>query len=162
MAALNSCCFIGHVGGEPEFHNTASARVANFSIAVSERFKDRNGQDQERTEWVRCCAWGNLAEIVDRFVHKGRLVYVGGKMTTRSWTNRDGAKQYSTQINVNVLQLLDRRDDSRSNNDTSRDGRGENQGYGQGYRDEYDTPRNNGYEAPPSGWVQGADEDLPF
>lgn len=158
MAGLNHCQFIGRVGAKPEIHNTASASVANFSVAVSEKYTDKQGQAQETTEWVRCCAWGKLAEIADRFVDKGRLVYVGGKMTTRSWTNRDGAKQYSTQINVNVLQLLDRRDDG------DRDSRGATYGNASAARrsggDDYYHDQQTSSAA--SGWPSTVDEDLPF
>ena len=158
MAGLNYCQFIGRVGAKPEIHNTASAQVANFSVAVSEKYTDKQGQAQETTEWVRCCAWGKLAEIADRFVDKGRLVYVGGKMTTRSWQNKDGAKQYSTQINVNVLQLLDRRDDG------DRDSRGASYGNASAARrsggDDYYHGQQTASAYPSSNYY--GQEDLPF
>ena len=133
MASLNRCQFIGRVGDDPEIRDAAGNAVANFSVAVSETYKDRNGDRQETTEWVRCCAWGKLADVARDFVKKGRLVYVDGKLRTRQYQDRDGNKRWSTQVNLDTLQLLDRKDTGAS--DYNRDGgyRRDDTGYGQRY-----------------------------
>lgn len=103
---LNRCEFIGNVGKAPEvrFAGTGNA-VANFSIACNEKWKDKSGAIQERTEWIRCVAWGKLAEIVGSYVEKGKLLYVAGRMQTREY-EKDGVKRYSTEIVLDTMKLL--------------------------------------------------------
>lgn len=103
---LNQCTFIGNLGKDPEVRTlNDGGKVANFSIGVSERWKDKNsGEMKEKTEWVRVVAWGNLAEIVAKYCSKGSKVYVAGKMQTREWTDKDNVKKYTTEI---VLQGFD-------------------------------------------------------
>ena len=107
---LNRCEFIGNVGKAPEVRFTGANPVANFSVACNEKWKDKAGTMQERTEWVRCVAWGKLAEIDGSYVEKGKLVYVAGRMQTREY-EKDGAKRYSTEIVVDTLKLLGSKND---------------------------------------------------
>lgn len=104
---LNFCTFIGNLGADPEVKFTPGGQaVANFRIACTESWKDKQGQKQERTEWVRCVAWGKLAEIVGEHCTKGKQIYVAGKMQTREWTDKEGKKNYTTEITAaNVLFL---------------------------------------------------------
>lgn len=102
---LNRCEFIGNVGKAPEVRFAGSNPVANFSVACNEKWKDKDGKAQERTEWVRCVAWGKLAEVVGSYVEQGKLVYVSGRMQTREY-EKDGVKRYSTEIVVDTLKLL--------------------------------------------------------
>lgn len=99
---LNLCQFIGRAGRDAEVRYTAGGEaIANFSIAVGWK-----GKDKEGTEWVRCSAFGKLAEIVGEYVKKGKQVYVAGRMNTRKWQDKEGADRYSTEINVDRMQLL--------------------------------------------------------
>lgn len=102
--ALNQCQFIGHVGKEPEIKTLNSgARVANFSLAVTERWK-KDGEQKERTEWINIVVWSDgLVGIVEKYVHKGSKLYVSGKMQTRKY-EKDGSDRYSTEV---VLQGFD-------------------------------------------------------
>lgn len=112
MASLNQCSFIGNVGKDPEMKfMTNGDAVANFSLAVTEKWK-KDGEAQERTEWVRCVAFRKLGEIVGEYVKKGAPLYVQGKMSTRKWTDKDGNDRYSTEIIVDQLQMLGRRESS--------------------------------------------------
>ena len=108
---LNRCEFIGHLGKPPEVRFTGGNAVANFSVACSEKWKDKSGQMQERTEWVRCVAWGKLAEVCGQYLDKGRQVYVSGRMQTREY-EKDGVKRYSTEIVLDTMKMLGGKGDS--------------------------------------------------
>lgn len=103
---LNQCQFIGNLGKDPEIRSMQNGdKVANFSIACSEKWKDKNsGETKERTTWVPVVVWGALAGVVERFVRKGSKVYVSGKFSVRKWQDKDGQDRYSTEI---VLQGFD-------------------------------------------------------
>ena len=106
---LNKCCFIGNLGQDPEIRYTAEGKaVANFSLACSEEWK-KDGQKQERTEWVKVVIWGKLAEVAGEYLKKGSKVYVEGKLQTKKWQNKEGQDQYTTEINVHDLLMLDSR-----------------------------------------------------
>ncbi len=104
---------IGHLGQDPDVRHLPSGQaVANFSVAVTEKWKDKNtGQQQERTEWLNCAAFGKLGEIAGQYLHKGSKVYIEGKLQTDQF-EKDGQKHYRTKINVRELQFLDSRGDS--------------------------------------------------
>jgi single-strand DNA-binding protein len=108
MKSVNKVILIGNVGKDPEVKYTPSGTaVANFSIATNDRFKDKEGQWQDRTEWHRVVAWQRTAEIVGEYVKKGSSVYIEGKLQTRSWDDKEtGQKKYMTEIWVNDLVLL--------------------------------------------------------
>ena len=109
MASLNRVTLIGNVGKDPEIKTFASGnKVANITLATSERYKDRNGEQKEETEWHSVQAFGKLADVVERFVHKGSLLYLDGKIRTRSY-EADGRTMYKTEIVANGIQMLDRR-----------------------------------------------------
>lgn len=103
---LNRCEFIGNLGKDPEIRSMQNGdKVANFSIACSEKWKDKNsGETKERTTWVPIVVWGALAGVVERFLHKGSKVYVAGKFTVRKWQDQSGNDRYSTEV---VLQGFD-------------------------------------------------------
>jgi single-strand DNA-binding protein len=110
MGSLNKAMIIGRLGADPEVRYTQSnTAVANMSVATSEKYKDRNGEMQESTEWHRVVAWGRLAEICQQYLTRGSLVYFEGPIQTRSWEDKDGNKQYSTEIKAMVMQMLDSR-----------------------------------------------------
>ena len=110
MASLNKVTLIGNVGKAPEIKTFASGnKVANITLATSERYKDRNGEQKEETEWHSVQAFGKLADVVERFVHKGSLLYLDGKIRTRSY-EADGRTMYRTEILADHIQMLDRRE----------------------------------------------------
>lgn len=105
---FNQCNFIGRLGQDPEQRFTASgAPVTNFSIATSEKYKDQNGQVQEQTEWVNVVAWKQLAEICAKYLEKGKLVFISGKLQTRKWQDKNGQDRYSTEIVAQTMKMLD-------------------------------------------------------
>ena len=115
--ALNKVMLIGNVGNDPEIRYLDSnpqgpqgnAKVASFRLATTERYRDRNGETRENTEWHNIVAWRNNADVIEKFVHKGSQIYVEGKLRTRKWTDRDGKDRYTTEIQVDNLQLLGKR-----------------------------------------------------
>ena len=111
---------IGRLGADPEVRYTQSnTAVANMSVATSEKYKDRNGEMQESTEWHRVVAWGRLAEICQQYLTRGSLVYFEGPIQTRSWEDKDGNKQYSTEIKALAMQMLDSRGEGASSSGDS-------------------------------------------
>jgi len=114
MASLNKVQLIGRLGRDPEVRYTQAGKsVANFSIATSERWKDKSGTMQERTEWVNIVAWEKLAEICGEHLAKGRLVYVEGKLQTREYQDKDGNARKTTEIVARDVQFLGGRDESK-------------------------------------------------
>lgn len=109
---VNNCQFIGRLGRDPEVRQMQNGEVANFSIAVDEVWKDRDGNKQERTEWVNCVAYGGLVKVISNYVHKGDLVYVAGKMKTRKWQDKNGADRWTTEIVLSDMQMLGGKRDS--------------------------------------------------
>ena len=110
MASLNSCQFIGRVGRDPESRATQSGEtVVNFSLAIDESYKDKQGNKVEATEWIPCNVWGKQADFVIQYIGKGRLVHVVGKWKTRKWADKDGNDRYSTECKVVSVQALDRK-----------------------------------------------------
>ena len=109
--SVNKVIVIGNLGANPDIRALPSGQnVANFSLATTERFTDRNGAKQERTDWHRIVAFGQLADTCDRFLSKGRQVYVEGRLTTRQYDAKDGSgKRYRTEIVARQLRLLGNR-----------------------------------------------------
>ncbi len=105
--SVNKVILVGNVGKDPEVRYSQSGTpVANFSVATNERFKDRNDEWQERTEWHNIVAWQRLAEIVGEYVAKGSKVYVEGNLQTTSWEDRQsGERKYRTEIVARDLLL---------------------------------------------------------
>ncbi len=117
--AINKVIVIGNLGANPTVRTLPNSgqNVANFSLATTERFTDRNGARQERTEWHRVVTFGRLADTCERFLSKGRQVYVEGRLTTRQYEAKDGnGKRYRTEIVARQLRLLG----SRTNGNTSK------------------------------------------
>ena len=105
--SVNKVILIGNLGKDPEVKYTPSGTaVANFTLATNERYKDKDGQWQDRTEWHNIVAWQRTAEIVGEYLKKGRSVYVEGRLQTRSWDDKDGQKHYKTEIVAQDLVLL--------------------------------------------------------
>jgi single-strand DNA-binding protein len=109
MASLNKVMLIGNLGADPEIRYTPSgAAVANFNMATKAQWTTKEGEKQDKTEWHRIVAWRRLGEICGEYLHKGSLVYIEGRLQTRSWEDRDGNKRYTTEIVAQGMQMLDR------------------------------------------------------
>ena len=111
MPSLNLCQFIGHVGADPEIRTFDNGnKIATTRIAVSERYLDRNQQQQERTEWISLVFNAKLADLAEKYIRKGSTIYVSGKWHNREWTDQSGNKRQNTELTVMTLQLLDKRE----------------------------------------------------
>ena len=114
--SLNKAMLIGNVGKDPEVRyldgSNGQAKVATFTLATTERYRDRNGETRENTEWHNIVAWRNTADVVERFVKKGTQVYIEGRIRTRSWDDQSGNKRYTTEIIADTLQLLGKKSDN--------------------------------------------------
>jgi len=107
---INKVILIGNLGKDPEVRETGNgAKVANFSLATSETFKDKEGERVTRTEWHNIVLWIGLAEIAEKFLHKGDQVYLEGKIETRSWEEGE-VKKYRTEVIGNELRMLSGKD----------------------------------------------------
>jgi len=114
MASLNKVMLIGNLGKDPEVRYTASGQaVASFSLATSEKFKNKNGDFEERTEWHRVTLWARLAEIAGEYLSKGKTVYIEGRLQTREY-EKDGVKRYTTEIVGEKMQMLSPKGEGRS------------------------------------------------
>ena len=111
--SLNKVQLIGFVAKDPEVRTAQDKKVASFTMATTERYKDRNGEVKENTEWHNIVCW-RQAEFVERYIKKGSQLYVEGKLRTRSWEDQNGAKRYVTEILVDGLQSLDRKSGERA------------------------------------------------
>lgn len=111
--SINKVILVGNLGKDPELRYTPSgAAVASFGIATTEKFKDRDGNRQEKTEWHNIIAWRQLAEICGKWLKKGSQVYCEGKIQTRSYDDRDGNKRYITEIVIHEMKMMGGRPDS--------------------------------------------------
>jgi single-strand DNA-binding protein len=113
MASINKVILIGRLGKDPEIRSTPNGTtVAKFTLATDERFTDKSGEKQERTEWHNIVAWGKLAEICGQYLRKGKLIYIDGSLRYDSWDDKEtGQKRYRTEIVANQMQMLDRKGD---------------------------------------------------
>ena len=107
---VNKVILFGNLGSDPEVKYTPDGTpVANFTLATSESWNNREGARQERTEWHRIVMWRKLAEIAGKYLRKGGRIYVEGRLQTRSWDDQSGQKRYVTEIVANEMQMLDGR-----------------------------------------------------
>ena len=113
MAGVNKVILVGNLGKDPEVRHLESGRaVANFSLATSETYKNREGEKVTHTEWHNIVLWTPLAEIGERFLKKGSQVYIEGKLTTRSYDDKEGIKRYIVEVVGRELTLLGRPSES--------------------------------------------------
>ncbi len=112
---LNKAMLIGHLGQDPELrHTQGDMPVANFSVATSERWKDKQGEKQERTTWHSIVAWGPLGENCSKYLHKGSKVYVEGRIQTRKWEDKEGRERWTTEVVAQNVVFLDPKGSSSS------------------------------------------------
>ncbi len=148
--SLNKALLIGNLGSDPEIRTIPSgARVAQFSLATSRRWNDKNGQSQEKTEWHRVVVWDKLVDIVEQYVKKGDRIYVEGEIEYRQY-EKDGVTKYSTEIRAREVLLLGGKGDGVSQRQPAMAGAGAGRN-GRGSSD-YDD-----FQAPPF-----EEDDLPF
>jgi len=127
MASVNKVILIGNLGRDPELRYTqGGSAVANFTLATNERWRDKDGNNQERTEWHRIVVWGRTAENCAQYLQKGRSAYVEGRLQTREWEDKDGNKRNTTEVNALTVQFLGGRGDSGGGGG----GGGDDPGYG--------------------------------
>ena len=148
MAGVNKVILVGNLGADPEVRTTPGGqRVANIRIATSRQWTSQDGQRQEKTEWHSIVIWGKQADVAEKYLTKGKQIYLEGRLETRSWQDKEGQTRYKTEVICDNFQMLGRA--------------GERNG-GEGF----DAPPRGG-SAPddnyqPAGSPGGSDDDLPF
>jgi single-strand DNA-binding protein len=113
--SLNRVMLIGHLGGDPEIRYIPQTErpVARFTLATNERlFNPTTNETSDRTEWHRIVAWGKLAEFCEKYLNRGRQIYLEGKLRTRNWQDKEGNKRYTTEINAQSIVLLGKREEA--------------------------------------------------
>jgi single-strand DNA-binding protein len=142
MAGVNKVILIGNLGRDPEVRTIeGGAKVASFSIATSEVFKNKDGSKNETTEWHNIVLWRGLAELAEKYLTKGNQVYIEGRIKTRQWEDKDGIKRYTTEIIGDNLTFL---------------------GGGKGTQNAGDAPSKESNSDNTPEPIQEADDDLPF
>jgi len=120
MRGLNRVMLIGNLGKDPDVqYLEGNVSMAKFPLATTEMFKERSGKMGTQTEWHNIILWRGLADLAQKFLHKGSLIYLEGRLRTRSWEDREGHKKFVTEIMADNFIMLDRRSDSHSNNVSS-------------------------------------------
>jgi single-strand DNA-binding protein len=105
--SVNKCIFIGNVGNDPDVHIFESgSKSIQFSIACNEKYTNKQGEKVENTEWINLVAYGNVADIIEKYVKKGDPLYIEGKLRTRSYDAKDGTKRYITEVIINRVELI--------------------------------------------------------
>lgn len=109
MAGINKVILIGHLGKDPDIKSmTAGGKLASFSLATTESYKDKNGERQEITEWHNVVFYGPIVQVIEKYLKKGHLTYVEGKIKTKSYEDKNGVKKFQTEIigyTINILNL---------------------------------------------------------
>jgi single-strand DNA-binding protein len=112
MRGLNKITLIGNLGKDPELQTLeGNISVAKFSLATSETYKDKNGQSRTETDWHTVVLWRGLADLAGKYLQKGSLVYVEGKLKTRSYDDKDGNRRYVSEVVAEQIIMLDRKTD---------------------------------------------------
>ncbi len=115
MAGVNKVILVGNLGKDPEVrHLEGGAAVANFPLATTETFKDKNGNRNEQTEWHNIVVWRGLAEVAEKYLKKGMTIYIEGKLRTRSWDDKEGHKRYTTEVVGETFTILSKRENNTS------------------------------------------------
>jgi len=113
MKGVNRVTLVGHLGKDPEMlFLEGNIAVAKFSLATTDYFKDKAGKQFSQTEWHSIVLWRGLAELAQKFLHKGSLVFIEGRLKTKSWDDKEGHKKYLTEIIGDNLIMLDKKSDT--------------------------------------------------
>ncbi len=143
---VNKAILIGRLGADPEIRYTPDGtQVTNLNVATNEQWKDKNGEKQDRTEWHKVVTFRKLAEICGTYLSKGSLVYLEGRIQTRSWDDKEGNKRYTTEIVASEMRMLERK--------------GQGQGQGSDYPDTSGSSYGGGGTGSPGGTYE---DDVPF
>jgi len=154
---LNKATLIGNLGADPETRYMPDGTcVCNIRIATTDRFKDKSGERQERTEWHRVVLWGKLGEIANQYLRKGSQVYIEGKIETRKWTNKEGQDVYTTEIRANEMKMLGGRGEGGGSRG------GDSQGGGRSAPQQSSQSNNDPFADSPSFGDVPVDDDIPF
>ncbi len=109
---VNKVVLIGNAGQDPEVrHLDSGVSVANFNLATNESYRDKSGERVTQTEWHRIVLWRGLAEVAEKFVKKGELLYIEGRLRTRAWDDKDGNKRYTTEVFADNMKMLGKKSD---------------------------------------------------
>jgi len=156
--SVNKVILVGNLGKDPEVKFTSTGTpVAKFTLATNERYKDKDGQWQDRTEWHNIVAWQRLAEIVGEYTKKGSKVYIEGRLQTSSWDDKEsGQKKYKTEIIASDLVLLS----GRGEGETEGASRGFSRGASAGGGGSFDQSQPHQEDVAHATQIQ--DEDIPF
>ncbi len=106
MSHVNKVILMGNLGKDPEITTFDSGKLAKFSLATSEKYTDKAGKKVEETTWHNVTVWGNLADIVEKYLTKGKLIYLEGRIKNRTWDDKEGVKRYATDIVANVINMV--------------------------------------------------------
>ncbi|HVD96749.1 MAG TPA: single-stranded DNA-binding protein [Cytophagaceae bacterium] len=148
MAGVNKVILLGNLGKDPEVRAfEGGTKKASFSLATGETFLDKNGQRQERTEWHNVVFWGNIVDVIEKYLKKGSQVYVEGRITTRSYDDKDGQKKYITEIVGQSMTLVGGKPSGNGENNSS-------------YQDNSSTIKQS--ESVNSSIMADSSDDLPF
>ncbi len=163
MAGINKVILVGHMGKDPEVRALESGvKVATFSLATTESYKDKEGNWQDQTEWHNIVAWRNMAEAAEKFYKKGTQLYVEGKLRTRSWTDQNNQTRYTTEIVAERIQMLGKREGAQPNNTPpipSADDYPQHSGYN---KPQQSTQQEQSNEPKQSASTSSFEDDLPF
>jgi single-strand DNA-binding protein len=119
---VNKAILIGRLGKDPEVRYTPDGTmVTTFRMATDEQWKDKNGEKVQRTEWHQIVTYRKLAEICGNYLVKGKLVFIEGRIQTRSWEDKEGVKRYTTEIVANDMKMLDSKGQTKAGDDTTPD-----------------------------------------
>lgn len=153
MAGVNKVILIGNLGRDPELRRTPNGTsVASFSIATTEKYTDKSGGRQDKTEWHNIVMWGKLAELAGQYLKKGRTVYLEGRLQTSSWEDKNGGgKRYKTEVVANTMQFLG-----------GREGGQENSGFSGPQSEPSFAQDSFPSDIPSQEPIGGMDDDLPF
>jgi single-strand DNA-binding protein len=114
MRSINRVQLFGNVGNDPEVNNTSTSKpVCSLRLATTEKWKDKKGDEQERTEWHTLVFWDKDAETIGKYVRKGNRLLIDGKLRTRTWDDKDGEAQYRTEVHVTNFTLIDFNEDDK-------------------------------------------------
>ena len=117
---VNKATLIGRLGKDPEVRYTPDGTmITNFNLATDEQWKDKNGEKVQKTEWHRIVTFGKLAEICGNYLVKGKLIFIEGRIQTRSWEDKDGVKRFTTEIVANNMQMLDSKGQNKTDESSS-------------------------------------------
>src|SRR5437868_5633412 len=161
--SVNKVILIGHLGKDPEVRYTPNGQaVANFTVATNDSWTDKAGQKQDRTEWHRVVVWAKLAELCGEYLSKGRQVYLEGRLQTREWTNKEGVKQYTTEVVANQVVFLSGGERGQGRGSSRGAGTGVGAGGAGAGADDFGQPPPPFEESQGPGAGAKAEDDIPF